>query len=134
MIAEAIEEQSLSFLLKVDKNGSKKYFYSNFFFFKITPHCFEESESDDAQIILFYSPLGESGAIRGQIVIYWFVEEFVKGDFLALYHDSEDKFLFTYHPTEISGYVKTGVSPSKERYSMDFTYAEQCTGNNPTVA
>ncbi|KAG8034893.1 hypothetical protein G9C98_007969, partial [Cotesia typhae] len=86
------------------------------------------SEFDDAEIILFYSPLGESKAIRGQIVIYWFVEGFVKGDSLALYHDSEDEFLFVHHPAEMSGYVKTGVSPSKENYSMDFTYVEQCTG------
>ncbi|CAG5097889.1 Similar to Plcxd2: PI-PLC X domain-containing protein 2 (Mus musculus), partial [Cotesia congregata] len=85
-------------------------------------------EFKSAQIILFYSPLGESKAIRGQIVMYWFIEDFVKGDFLALYHGSEDKFLFIYHPAEMSGYIKTGVLPSKENYLMDSTYVEQCTG------
>ncbi|XP_044581334.1 PI-PLC X domain-containing protein 1-like [Cotesia glomerata] len=107
---------------------AKIIIFSVIFLLKITPYLFEEREFESAQIVLFYSPLGESRAIRGQIVIYWFVEEFVKGDFLALYYNSEDELLFTYQPAEMSGYVKTGVSPSKEYYSMDSTYVEQCTG------
>ncbi|XP_044598312.1 PI-PLC X domain-containing protein 2-like [Cotesia glomerata] len=85
------------------------------------------NECNTSQIILSYAPINDSQEIRGQIVIYWFLEDFKLGDSLVLYHDTKDLF-FTYFPKNSSGFVKTGIAPVDARYSLESMYIDQCTG------
>ncbi|KAH0553676.1 hypothetical protein KQX54_003394 [Cotesia glomerata] len=86
-----------------------------------------ENECNTSQIILSYAPINDSHQIRGQIVIYWFLEDFKLGDSLVLYHDTKDLF-FAYFPTNSNGFVKTGIAPVDARYSIESMYIDQCTG------
>lgn len=84
-----------------------------------------------AQIIIFYSPLN-SELIRGQIVIYWHVPNFIEGDTLNLYYGHPDLNqimpIYFHKPKNKSGVVKTGIPPTHAFYDIDSSFVEQCIG------
>lgn len=90
-----------------------------------------DNEFSSSQIILFYSPL-DSELIRGQIVIYWYIQNYIENDTLALYYGHPDlneiQPIFEHKPDKKSGVIKTGIPPTRAYYSLDLSYVEQCTG------
>ncbi|XP_074111827.1 uncharacterized protein LOC141535666 isoform X2 [Cotesia typhae] len=84
-----------------------------------------------AQIIIFYSPLN-SELIKGQIVIYWHMPNFIEGDTLNLYYGHPELNqimpIYFHKPKDKSGVVKTGIPPRHAFYDMDSSFVEQCIG------